>query len=273
MRVNIGEIRISLNFHGFNSLEIPSSYDKFLCNGFQKKDANFDFYSRRNIPEVKGNLIFAADIWNIYESKDKYYLKISYPDSIYPPPRLGIFSKNFSRGKIYCQTGLNEPLYTPLDQIIMTNILSEKGLLVHACGVGINKKGYLFAGRSGKGKTTIARMAKKIGAKVLSDDRIIIRILKNKVWIFGTPWHGDFLEIENDSFILEKIFFLEHGRKNKITSLMNVNGISEIIKHSFPPFWNKKAVDFSVSLSQKIVNKIEVNKLYFREDLDIATLI
>lgn len=273
MRVRIGDIRISLRFHGFDSLEIPSSYDKFLWNGSQKREASFDFYSRRDIPKVKGNEIFATDIWKIYEFQDKYYLKISYLDSIYPPPRLGIFSKNFLRGNIYCQTGFNEPLYTPLDQIIMTNILSEKGLLVHACGLGINKKGYLFMGRSGQGKTTIAMLAKKIGAKVLSDDRIIMRLLKDRVRIFGTPWHGDFMETENDSFILEKIFILEQGRKNKITSLGNLNGISEIIKHSFLPFWNRKAIDFSLSLSQKIVNKIEVNRLVFREDFNIATLI
>lgn len=272
MQLSISELKISLYFHNFGSLELPVSYNKFLDSEFRGGDARFSFYSCKNIPKSRGNKIFSTSIWNICECRDKYYLRISYPDTAYPPPRVGIFSKDFSEGKIYCPIGFNQPLYTPLDQIVVTNFLTGKGLLIHACGIGVNNKGYLFVGQSGKGKTTIAELSKKIGAKVLSDDRVIIRILKGRVYIFGTPWHGDFAEISNDSFILKKMFFLTHGKENKVVPVSNLNAVYEIIRHSFPPFWNKRAVDFSLSFSESIVKKIEVYKLIFRKDLNIESI-
>jgi hypothetical protein len=44
------------------------------------------------------------------------------------------------------------------------------GLLLHSAGVVVNEQAYLFLGRSGAGKTTMARKALTAGAEILSDD-------------------------------------------------------------------------------------------------------
>jgi hypothetical protein len=65
------------------------------------------------------------------------------------------------------------------------------GFLVHASGVAINGQGYLFAGASGVGKTSVAqRLAHR--AVVLADDAVAVRWDGEVFRAFATPWNLDF---------------------------------------------------------------------------------
>src|SRR5262249_20236905 len=69
-----------------------------------------------------------------------------------------------------------DPLEYPLDELLVIHYLArERGLEVHACGVrDADGRGYLFAGQSGAGKSTIARLwLGEPAATILSDDRVI----------------------------------------------------------------------------------------------------
>ncbi len=48
--------------------------------------------------------------------------------------------------------------------------LLRQGLFLHSAGIVIDGRAWLFAGRSGAGKTTLSRLALEAGAAVLSDD-------------------------------------------------------------------------------------------------------
>ncbi len=55
-------------------------------------------------------------------------------------------------------------------------LLSGLGLLVHSAGLSDRRAGYLFAGRSGDGKSTLAKLALAAGLEVLSDDGIALLV-------------------------------------------------------------------------------------------------
>jgi hypothetical protein len=68
---------------------------------------------------------------------------------------------------------------------------SFEGILVHASGVALNGKAYLFAGASGVGKTWVAqRLADR--AVVLADDAVAVRWDGEVFRAFATPWNLDF---------------------------------------------------------------------------------
>ena len=74
------------------------------------------------------------------------------------------------------------PLMYPLDQLLLMYYLSKrKGLLVHAAGMVLGGRVYLFAGVSGAGKSTISELLvrARIG-KVLSDERMIVREIRGR---------------------------------------------------------------------------------------------
>ena len=67
------------------------------------------------------------------------------------------------------------PLQYPLEDLLFRSLLADRSaLIVHACGVAWQGKGYLFVGSSGVGKSTTARLWNAAGASVLNDDRIAL---------------------------------------------------------------------------------------------------
>ena len=65
-------------------------------------------------------------------------------------------------------------------------------LLVHASLVRNNGWGYPFIAKSGTGKSTHVSMWLRYipGSDLMNDDNPIIRIIEDKVYIYGSPWSG-----------------------------------------------------------------------------------
>src|SRR5205823_7896354 len=109
-----------------------------------------------------------------------------------------------------------QPLDYPLDELLMISLLARgRGVEVHGCGViDTNGVAYLFPGHSGAGKSTIARLWRDQGATILSDDRLILRLRDGRVWMYGTPWHGEEQFATAASAALSRIYFLQHAPFN-----------------------------------------------------------
>ena len=60
-------------------------------------------------------------------------------------------------------------------------------IMIHASGVNHSGHGYLFSGTSGSGKTTMAKLWDKAGARVIHDDRLIIRNIAGSYKMYNTP--------------------------------------------------------------------------------------
>ena len=90
-----------------------------------------------------------------------------------------------------------------------------EGVEVHAVGISDEQgRGHLFLGHSGAGKSTTARLwIDRPGVRILSDDRIILRVREGRIWMYGTPWHGDAGIASPDCAPLDEIYLLEHGAR------------------------------------------------------------
>lgn len=93
------------------------------------------------------------------------------------------------------------------------------GIMLHACGVRAQGKGYVFAAESGGGKSTLGKIALGSGKHLLNDDRIIVRQVSRRPRIFGNPWHGEICSVEGAGAGLDKIFFLKKGDTNRAVRL------------------------------------------------------
>ncbi|MBI5400357.1 hypothetical protein HZB07_07145 [Candidatus Saganbacteria bacterium] len=90
------------------------------------------------------------------------------------------------------------------------------GCYLHACGVILDGKGWLFVGHSEAGKSTTSLMLKEAGGEILCDDRIIVRKHSEGFKMYGTWSHGDVPDISPNDAPLHAIFFLEQNRENKL---------------------------------------------------------
>jgi hypothetical protein len=116
----------------------------------------------------------------------------------------------FHRGNLHSLT------LFPTDQILLACVLAErKGCYVHASGVVLDGKGMLFVGHSNAGKSTMVMMLKD-KAKILCDDRMIVRRWPEGFRIHGTWSHGDVPDVSSDSAPLEAILFLKQDQENRL---------------------------------------------------------
>ncbi len=167
-------------------------------------------------------------------------------------------------------------------QVLLINYFAQRneGIFTHAIGIrdlprtlkvrGLNHQGLLFAGKSGCGKTTMAKLWHKHSrAMVLNDDRIIVRKLNGKFFIYGSPWHGefsDYLTSRIESAPLDKLFFIRHAPKNTVRQISQRQAFNLLYPALFPTFWDKACLENITSFCQDLIRTVPCYNLGFVDD-------
>jgi hypothetical protein len=227
------------------------------------------------------DLIFdSGGAWSFcrIDGQDAIVLGATPPGSV--PYKVALFTKDMKQVDIYSEEeqlpgGLfPNPLEYPLSEVLMICLLAHgRGLMVHACGVDDDGRGYLFAGNSTHGKSTIAKLWSENHAAVLNDDRIIVREKDGELWMYGTPWHGDFNEVSSKALPIRKMFFLKHGEKNSAVPKKDAEAVSMLLTRSFPPLWDQKGMDYTLGLLDRIASKLPCYELHFLPDKRIIDFV
>jgi hypothetical protein len=109
-------------------------------------------------------------------------------------------------------------LDTLLRVFLSWSLLPRAGFLLHASTVVKNGKAYVFMGKSGAGKSTIAAMS-PVGS-VLTDEVSLLRRENNQWRAHGTPFWGEFrAEGSNTSAPVAGIFRLQQALVNRTTRM------------------------------------------------------
>lgn len=86
------------------------------------------------------------------------------------------------------------------------------GALLHAAGVVVADRGFVLIGPEGAGKTTWAREAERGGARVLSDDVVLVDGRGAVVEVVSAPFRAnDFQPVGKGRWPLAAILLAEHG--------------------------------------------------------------
>ena len=103
--------------------------------------------------------------------------------------------------------------------------------MIHSSVVEYNGKGYLFLGRSGRGKSTHSRLwTENIeGASLLNDDSPYIYAHNNDAIVFGSPWSGKTACYKNRGVPIGGIVLLHQADRNKIEKANKLRALSIIM--------------------------------------------
>ena len=225
-------------------------------------------------PAAGEKLFDAGTVWQLHRQGQGYLFRFMAPGCGPEPYKTASFNADFTCGEIRLRGDSiqgNQPVYPleyPLDELLMVNLLARgRGVEVHGCGVAdTDGAGYLFLGQSGAGKSTLAGLWTKVGAQILSDDRIILRMLDGRLWMYGTPWHGEAELASARRTAVGRIFFLGRGEKNEMVPLARPNAVARLMACSFLPFHSFSGLDFTLGLFQQVTQAVPCTEFRFVPD-------
>jgi hypothetical protein len=281
--VRIGDIGIALRSQDRElKIGVKGAMKKFLVAESHPDvmvQAKFGDLSDEN----RGKKLFdSGSLWQLYQENGAYLFQFISPIFGSLPYKAARFNPDFTFGEVYLdyqffkgERSIN-PLDYPLDELLIVNSLAQgRGVEIHACGILVSQsRGYLFVGQSGAGKTTMAKLWEdESGVQVLSDDRIILRKIGDTIWMYGTPWHGEAMLASPIRVPLGRIYFLEKGEKNELFSLKPPNSITRLFACSFPTFYNRNALNFTLSFLEELVKTVPAYELRFKPEKGVVGFI
>jgi hypothetical protein len=152
-----------------------------------------------------------------------------------------------------------DPFEYPLDGLILYYLtVIHNDIMIHASGVSYAGKGFLFSGVSGKGKSTMAGLWNDMGAKVIHDDRLIIRKTADGYKMFNTPVYDNDYPLNSP---LDRIYIIEHGAENKLIQLKEASAVSQVLANCIQHAWDAGIVARTSESISEICIKIPTSRL------------
>ena len=136
-------------------------------------------------------------------------------------------------------------------------------LLIHASTVEFDGKGYLFLGKSGTGKSTHSRLWLEHikGSELLNDDNPIIRIVDEKVYVYGSPWSGKICCYCNRRASVGGIVRLHQAQFNRIISLTGIKAYAALLPSCSCMKWDHDMAEAIHSTISKVISMIPIYSL------------
>jgi hypothetical protein len=180
-------------------------------------------------------------------------------------------SEDLTRGEaildptVFGSGGSPFPLSDPLHEIWTSFLLMRgRGLLVHACGVLRGDGVHLFVGRSGAGKTTMARLLAAAGAgEILSDDRLVVRPRDDGFEAWGTPWRGvpDLSSAAGGG--LASVSFLVQADESRRVALGPEEAAARLFDACCLVGWPREGIGYVLGTTAGVAERVPCHELRF----------
>jgi hypothetical protein len=288
IHMKIGGLNLAISSEISNVLQNPDpTYRSFLrkVNDHPRlKPADIEIHIRFGEIPITENLIKLFDSqqsWSMLQDENHYCLRYN-PPAFKQPLWLAKISRDFTQATVFCSekmvtqknggSVLSNPVHYPLDQILIMYILARKqGALLHAAGIDIHGRGYIFPGKSGAGKSTITgQLAVRKNIGLLSDDRIVVRKIDGAFKAYGTPWPGEAGIAVNKSVPLSGIFFINHASSNRIKEITPKQALRRLLPVTSIPWYDREIMSEILTFCEDLILNVPIYDLHFKPTVEVV---
>jgi hypothetical protein len=293
VRLKIADVVVEMSsmfpLERFNSDEqrvaASERFRVFYYGGKRRPDIRIRVEVAERLPDVSGETVFVTnnyldagrENWRLVRTLAGY----AYLCSLDLKQQVVIVNRSFTRGTaILLSKPAKGAVWNPSDiiydflQVLMIHFLAKRrtGIFAHGCGLrDTDGRGFLFAGRSGSGKSTLAEIWHRHSkARVLNDDRIIVRKRAGRFFIYSSPWHGDYADYlvsDPGGGPLDACFFIRHGSgRNLARRCEGASAFTEMYTGMFPPFWDRGCLVNISSFARDLTAAVPSFRLGFVKD-------
>jgi len=176
-----------------------------------------------------GTKIYQSPPWTVYRKGGSFiYLEGLDTAEGFQAEKVSVVSRDHGSAHVYHyddfsykKGNFNSLTLFSTDQILLARALAERNaFFLHSCGIRFCGRGFIFAGHSEAGKSTIGKMFRGHG-EILCDDRMIIRKWPEGYRIHGTWSHGELPDVSPDAAPLRAIFFIDKADEVELIPLLD----------------------------------------------------
>ncbi len=153
-------------------------------------------------------------------------------------------------------------------------VLDHGILYFHGSCLSVDEEGFLFAAKSGTGKSTHAELWRKLLGKkavMVNDDKPFLKIGNGKVIAYGTPWMGKHRLGENTSVRLKAVCILTRSNENKMEKITKSEGFAPLLQQAYRPL-DEENYRKVLKLVDGLLNSVEIYTLSCNMDITAAEL-
>ncbi len=120
---------------------------------------------------------------------------------------------------------------------ICSILVSHGVFMMHSSVVVHEDNAYVFAAKSGTGKTTHSLLWLKNfpGSFIINGDKPLFRLIDGEFYVYGTPWSGKEGYNRNTRAKVGALCFIERGAENSIRSLSVKEILTKIFEQVYIP--------------------------------------
>ncbi len=139
------------------------------------------------------------------------------------------------------------------------------GLLIHSSCAIEKGKAHIFAGQSGAGKSTAAKLSSP--RELLSDEATIVKIDSDGVTIYDSPFRSELEATDSEETApLVSIQLLQQAIHNKRTNLKKSDALLHLMDKVFYWAHNPNEMKQILGLLKKLVQAVPVYELHFQKN-------
>lgn len=172
------------------------------------------------------------------------------------------FEYRYAKISVHNELALKHALMNLYSSYLVYN---KCGLLIHSSCVIDKGKAYLFAGHSGAGKSTAAKLSHP--RELLSDEATIVKINSDQIKVFNSPFRSELDRTgTEETSPLAGIYLLNQAIDNHIVPLNKSNGFLNLMDKVF--YWSHSPEETGgiLQLLQELVNSVSICELHFQKN-------
>lgn len=260
-------------------LVLPSTYEPFESHG-TREDLVLLVGAREELEPPSGAALYDSGVhWRVFEHGQRIVFEILHP----PTSRVWCqahVDRGFGRAHLLFGErafrslwGAVKQIPHPLDQLLFAPRLAlENGCLLHASGAVVEGRAHVFAGHSGDGKTTLARLLEAEGASLMSDERIAIRETGDGFAAYGTPWAGEGDVAAAISAPLDGLYLLKKSPAHEVRQAGST-GVTEILSRAIVPRYLPATVSRILEVFASLAARVSLRELHFAREAGLTSLL
>ncbi|MGQ1888850.1 hypothetical protein ACT29H_00240 [Thermophagus sp. OGC60D27] len=165
-----------------------------------------------------------------------------------------------------------DPLSSPFGAILMVVLAQHQNdIIVHASGIMDEGVGRLFTAVSGTGKSTMAGLWGRSGAKVINDDRLWLRKIDGQWCLFNTPM--PYYAQKPALAPLNEIFVIRQSVNNELNRVFGVKGAMLFMANATQHYYDREMTAQHLDRVFNIARNIPIYDCGFRPDSEIVAMI